>query len=195
MIFNLTFIAQIFINKLTFMSFILKLIHKSFLYIYALIDHEAFAKHIGVNLGHNVHIYGNPIKMFGTEPWCITLGNNVHLTRDVVFITHDGGTLLFRDKNPDLEITKPIIVGNNVYIGIRSLILPGVNIGNNCIIAAGSVVTKNVPDNSVVGGIPAKHIKSIDQYLAGIKEKSLKLGHLKGKEKDNALKIYYEYKR
>ncbi|WP_457271739.1 acyltransferase [Pedobacter sp. UYEF25] len=144
-------------------------------------------------MGRNVFIYGDPNGMFGTEPWCITLGNNVHITREVLFVTHDGGTLLYRDEIPDLEITAPINVGNNVYIGVRSIILPGVSIGHNCIIAAGSVVTKDVPDNSVIGGVPAKLIKSTEAYLEGIKKNSLHLGHLKGKEKDDALKHYFGY--
>lgn len=172
-----------------------RLLNKIFLIIYARIDHVKYAKHIGVNMGNNIKIYGNPYKMFGTEPWCVTLGNNVHITGDVLFITHDGGTLLFRDQIPDLEITKPIIVKNNVYIGVRSIIMPGVEIGNNCIIAAGSVVTKNVPDNNVYGGVPARFIKTIDEYLIGIKSNSLKLGHLKGKAKNEALKVYYNYKK
>ena len=159
------------------------------------LNHTKFAHKIGVNMGENVHIYGDPMHMFGTEPWCITLGNNVHITREVLFVTHDGGTLLFRHLIPDLEITAPITVGNDVYIGVRSIILPGVNIGNNCIIAAGSVVTKDVPDNSVVGGIPAKYIKSSTEYLEGIKKKSLHLGHLKSKEKDDALKKHFQYNR
>lgn len=158
-------------------------------------DHIGYAKHIGVNMGKNVRIYGSPYGMFGTEPWCITLGDNVHITKEVLFITHDGGTLLFRDQFPDLEITSPIVVGNNVYIGVRSIILPGVKIGNNCIIAAGAVVSKDVPDGSVVGGVPAKYIKSIDQYLDGIKSRSLHLGHLKGKEKDKELKKLLKYNR
>ena len=54
---------------------------------------------------------------------------------------------------------KPIIIGDDVWIGVRVTILPGVNIGNHCIIAAGSVVTKNVPDYAIVGGVPAKVIK------------------------------------
>jgi acetyltransferase-like isoleucine patch superfamily enzyme len=145
-------------------------------------------------MGNNIHIYGNPHSMFGTEPWCITLGNNVFITKEVAFLTHDGGTLLFRDKIPDLEITKPITVGNNVYIGIRSIIMPGVNIGNYCIIAAGSVVTKDIPDGTVAGGVLAKIIKPIDDYLQGIKEKSLHLGHLKSKEKDKALRNHFNYK-
>ncbi|MDO5687279.1 MAG: acyltransferase [Neisseria sp.] len=117
----------------------------------------------------------------------------MHITRDVLFITHDGGSLLFRDKVPDLEITAPIEIKNNVYIGVRSIIMPGVTIGNNCIIAARSVITKNVPDNSVYGGMPAKFIKTIEIYFEKIKKESLHLGHPSGKEKDMALKRLFNY--
>lgn len=163
--------------------------------IYSKFSHVGYAKKIGVNFGENLHIYGNPYSMFGSEPWCITLGDNVHITRDVLFVTHDGGTLLYRHLIPDLEITSPIIVGNNVYIGVRSIILPGVTIGDNSIIAAGSIVTKDVLPNSVVGGVPAKFIKSSQDYLEGVKRRSLKLGHLKGEEKDKALKRYFNYNK
>jgi len=167
---------------------IVKIFKKSFELMLSFWNKEKYAKHIGVKMGYDVHIYGNPIGMFSTEPWCITLGNHVHITREVLFITHDGGTLLFRNKVPDLEITALIEVGDNVYIGVRSIIMPGVKIGNNCIIAAGSVVTKDVPENSVVGGVPAKFIKSIDDYFEGIKARSLHLGHLKDGKKDIALR-------
>lgn len=176
-------------------SFVRKVLKSIFYWIYSNANHEKFARYIGVNMGQNVHIYGNPISMFGSEPWCITLGNNIHITREVLFVTHDGGTLLYRNLIPDLEITAPITIGNNVYIGVRSIIMPGIIIGSNCIIASGSVVTKNVPDNSVVGGVPAKFIKTADDYLEGIKNKSLHLGHLKGKVKDHELRKYFDYKK
>lgn len=171
---------------------ITKALKKIFHIIYARLNHEAYARFIGVKMGLNVHIYGNPLDMFGTEPWCIKLGNNVHVTREVLFITHDGGTLLFRNKIPDLEITAPIIVGDNVYIGVRTLIMPGVKIGNNVIIAAGSIVTKDISDNSVVGGVPAKFIKTTETYLEGIQKRSLHLGHLSGKHKDIQLRRILE---
>ena len=60
-----------------------------------------------------------------------------------------------------LGIAKPVTIGNDVWIGANCTILPGVNIGNNVVIAAGAVVTKDVPDNCVVGGVPAKVIKEI----------------------------------
>jgi len=101
--------------------------------------------------------------------------------------------LLFRSKVPDLEITKPITVGDNVYIGNNVIILPGVNIGNNVIVGAGAVVTKSIPENSVAVGVPAKVIKTADEYFEKIRNESLHLGHLKGAEKDKALKEYYNY--
>ena len=59
------------------------------------------------------------------------------------------------------EIRKEVTVGNNVWIGASSVILPGVTIGNNVVIAAGAVVNKNIEDNTIVGGVPAKFIKMI----------------------------------
>lgn len=152
----------------------------------------SYAKRIGVNFpAGGIHLYG--AVAWGTEPWIITLGNNVHITDGVKFITHDGGTLLLRDKIPDAEITKPIVVGNDVYIGNNVILLPGVNIGNRVIIGAGAIVTKDIPDNSVAVGIPARAIKTFDEYFEKVERESLHLGHLKGQEKDRALMEYYGY--
>lgn len=128
-----------------------------------------------------IHLYGNP--SWGSEPWLITLGNNVHITAGVKFITHDGGTLLFRDRVPDLEITKPIVIGNNVYLGNDVIVLPGVTIGSNVVIGAGAVVSRDIPDNSVAVGVPARVIKTADEYFEKLKYESLHLGHLKGRRK------------
>ncbi|MCI9136024.1 MAG: acyltransferase [Lachnospiraceae bacterium] len=141
--------------------------------------------------GGQIALYGNPYKIFGSDPYMITLGDNVHITSGVRFITHDGGTLILRKEVPDLEITKPIKVGNDVYFGVNSIIMPGVTIGNRCIVAAGAIVTKDVPDNSVVAGVPARVVKSTDDYLEKIKGESLHLGHLKGEEKAQEIKKFY----
>ncbi|MBR4710796.1 MAG: acyltransferase [Clostridia bacterium] len=152
-----------------------------------------YAKRIGVNFPDGgLFVYGKID--WGTEPWIITIGSNVHLTDGVKFLTHDGGTLLYRNIVPDLEITKPITIGNNVYIGNNVILLPGVNVGDNVVIGAGAVVSKDIPSNSVAVGVPAKVIKSADEYLEKIKKESLHLGHLKGQEKDKALMEHYHYK-
>lgn len=168
----------------------LKSIYKMFLMKYKPL---AYMKKVGVNFPEGkVYLYGRV--EWGSEPWIITLGENVYITDGVKFITHDGGTLLYRKYVPDLEITKPIVVGNDVYFGNNVIIMPGVTIGSNVVIGAGAVVTKDIPDNSVAVGVPARVIKTADEYFEKLKAESLHLGHLKGEEKDKALKKYYGYK-
>lgn len=160
---------------------------------YKVLKPMKYAEKVGVNFTKgSLFLYGDVA--WGTEPWLIALGKNVHITDGVRFETHDGGTLLFRNQIPDLEITKPIVVGNDVYIGNNVIILPGVTIGNNVVIGAGAVVSKDIPDNSVAVGVPARVIKTTDEYLEKIKRESLHLGHLKGQEKDRALMEHFGYK-
>jgi acetyltransferase-like isoleucine patch superfamily enzyme len=123
---------------------------------------KLYEKHLGIKFGNNVRMTGIPL--FGSEPYLITIGNNVTLTQGVTFHTHDGGVGLLRHKYPGIEIIKRITIGNNVFIGSNATIMPGVTIGNNVIIAASSVITKDVPDNVVIGGVPAKVIKTMEEY-------------------------------
>ena len=169
-----------------------RLYRKIYTYYMIRVNPIRYAEKIGVNfVKGGLHLYGSP--SWGSEPWIITLGNNVHITAGVKFITHDGGTLLYRSMVPDLEITKPIVVGDNVYFGNNVIVLPGVTIGNNVVIGAGAVVSKDVPDNSLAVGVPARVIKSSDEYFEKLKAESLHLGHLRGEEKDRALMKYYNY--
>jgi acetyltransferase-like isoleucine patch superfamily enzyme len=154
-------------------------------------DPQAFARSLGVHLDGKVTFYGVNRSMFGSEPWLITMGDNVHITADVRFVTHDGGTLILRKEIPDLEWTAPIVIGDDVYIGIRATILPGVTIGSRSIVAAGAVVARDVPPNAVVGGVPAKRICTVDQYLIKMKAKSLEVGHLPADAKAKELRRIY----
>ncbi len=168
-----------------------------FLYytIWTKISPNGYARHLGVNLGENVRFYGMKPSMFSTEPWLITIGNDCYITANCNLITHDGGTLILRKEVPDLELTAPITIGNDVYIGLNTTILAGTKIGNRCIIGACSVVKGEFPDNSVIAGVPAKVIKTTDEYLEKAKENSLQLGHLSGKKKEVELKKYFNIKK
>lgn len=128
-----------------------------------------YSKYLGVKMGKKVRILHYP--RFGSEPFLIEIGDNVTITRGVSFVNHDGGVALFRKEYPGLNVFGKITIGNNVFIGINSIILPGVTVGDNVVIGAGSVVNKDVPSNVVVAGVPARIIKTIEEY----KEKSLKL--------------------
>ena len=87
-------------------------------------------------------------------------GNNVWIG-PCTLITTINHPLNPKGRRDYLGIAKPVTIGNDVWIGGNVTILPGVNIGNNVVIAAGAVVTKDVPDNSLVGGVPAKIIKAL----------------------------------
>lgn len=158
-------------------------------------DPVGYARSLGVKIGENVHFYAMTTGMFGSEPWLITIGNNVHITSECQFVNHDGSSLILRGQVPDLELTFPIEIGNDVYIGMRTIILPGVKIGNRCIIGAGSIVNKSIPDNSVAAGVPARVLKTTDQYLEQAKKKSLHFGHLSAKEKERELKWHFGIQR
>lgn len=90
----------------------------------------------------------------------VTFGDNVMCGPNVQIYTA-GHPLDASERISGLEYGKPIVIGDNVWIGGGAIILPNLNIGNNVVIAAGSVVTKNIPDNVVVGGNPAKIIKNL----------------------------------
>lgn len=94
----------------------------------------------------------------------VTMGDNVWIAPNVV-ITTIGHPISPSGRRKHLSISKPVKIGNDVWIGANATILPGVSIGNNVIIAAGAVVTKNVPSNCVFGGVPAKKIKDIQNDL------------------------------
>lgn len=93
----------------------------------------------------------------------IEIGEYVMMGPDVVImgVTHDVSSIeinMVDASNPSIE--KPVFIGNNVWLGTRVIILPGVTIGNNCIIGAGAVVTKSFGDDLIIGGVPAKIIGS-----------------------------------
>lgn len=121
-------------------------------------------------IGNGCEIF--PDVEFGSEPYLIHIGNHVRITNGVRFVTHDGGLWTLRELGlKDADCFGPITIGDNVYIGWNAIIMPNVQIGNNCVIGAGAVVTKSIPDNSVVAGVPAKVIETIDEYTEKVKKK------------------------
>lgn len=103
--------------------------------------------------------------MFGSEPYLRKIGDNCTITGGVIFQTHDEGIGIFRNTYPGIYVFGAIEVGNNVFIGNRTIIMPGVTIGDNIIIDAGSIVTKSFPSDVVIAGVPARIIRSSKEYL------------------------------
>ena len=92
----------------------------------------------------------------------IEIGNNVLISPHVTITSHQhsyqDADKLFREQRVLFE---KVVIKDNVWIGSNAVILPGIKLGSNSIIAAGAVVIKDVPANSLVGGVPAKHIKKL----------------------------------
>lgn len=112
-----------------------------------------------LNIGNGTHIGDNTILDIADD---IKIGNDVAIGPNCTLYTHDHD---YKNKNlpawkGDIE-TKPIIIDDGAWVGSNVTVLPGVHIGKRAVVAAGSVVTKNVEPNSLIGGIPAKLIKAI----------------------------------
>lgn len=128
------------------------------------------AKNAGLKIGVGTMLVGT--QYFGTEPYLVQIGKNCLITNGVSFVTHDGSIQvpLIRagEKIEDVYAKKStfarIEIGDNVFIGIGAIILPGSKLLNNSIVAAGSVVKGVFREGAVIGGNPAREICSIDEY-------------------------------
>lgn len=130
-----------------------------------------YARKAGVKIGADCTILGDV--EWGSEPYLIEIGDKVRITAGCQFITHDGGMHVLRNacNMPKADMFGKIKVGNNVFIGICSIIMPGVTIGDNVVIGAGSIVTKDISSNMVACGVPARPIRTLEEYC----EKSKRL--------------------
>lgn len=134
-----------------------------------------YARALGVRIGENCQIIGDPEIIFGSEPWLIKIGNHVDITYGVEFLNHEGGLWCAREyeRYEKVSTYEPIVIGNNVMIGVHSLIMPGVKIGDNVIVAAHSVITKDVESGMIVSGVPAKPISNFEKFIEKLKDKEL----------------------
>ncbi len=137
----------------------------------------------GATIGENCEIYSSA--SFGSEPYLIHVGNYVRINNGVELVTHDGGIWVLRNLGvaPDGDILKGIRIGNNVHIGTNAIVMPGVTIGDNCIIGCGAIVTKDIPDNSIAVGVPARVIESVEEYYEKNKRYISDTKHMTSEEK------------
>lgn len=113
----------------------------------------------GLKVGTNFQIEKN-VSIDPSFPWLVEIGDHVSMAPDCIILAHDGSTKSFLNYS---KVGK-VQIGNHVFIGARSVILPNVTIGDNVIIGAGSVVLHDIESDKVVAGVPAKVISSIENF-------------------------------
>jgi len=121
-----------------------------------------------VDYGYNVMVGKNFYTNFNTtflDCSLITIGDNVMFGPNVT-LTTASHPLDIKHRNAGVEFAKPITIGNNVWVGANAVVLPGVTIGDGAVLAAGAVVARDVPANTLVGGVPARKMKEIEQNEA-----------------------------
>lgn len=136
----------------------------------------------GFDIGRGTIFYSpDTITIDRERPWMLKVGEYCKITRGCIILTHDYSRSVLRRKYGEIiGEAGETIIGNNVFIGINTIILMGAKIGNNVIVGAGSVVSGNFPSNVVIAGNPAKIICTLDEHYAKRKYKSI-----------NEAKIYY----
>lgn len=129
-----------------------------------------FLRKKGMSIGENVEIF-NPRRTIIDEqyPWMIEIGDNVKITDGVIILTHDFSWSVIKNYNKCLGellgASGKVVIGNNVFIGMNSIITRDVKIGDNVIIGVGSIVTKDCDSGYVYAGNPAKKISSLDEFI------------------------------
>ena len=120
----------------------------------------------GAKIGENVTIFDPKNTLLDvTRPYMIEIGNNVQITRGVIILTHGYEWAVLKNIYGEvLGSCGKVSIGNNVFIGMNTIVLKGVTIEDNVIIGAGSVVTHSLKANGVYSGNPAKFIMSLEDY-------------------------------
>jgi len=124
---------------------------------------------------------------FGTEPYMVKVGKDCLISSNVSFLTHDGGVKVLNSLKyfGDVAMDKVgrVTIGDNCFIGNSAKIMPGVTIGDNVIVGTCAIVTKDVPSNCVVAGVPARVICTIDEFYEKNSKRFIPTARMNAEEK------------
>lgn len=115
----------------------------------------------GLTIGDNVRIYSD-YPFDSLYPWLITVGNNVTITPNVKILAHDASPSSV-GVHGYAKVGR-VDIGNNVFIGVGTIVLCNTKIGSNVVIGAGSLVNRDIPDNCVYAGNPARYVCSYEEF-------------------------------
>lgn len=138
-------------------------------------DMNIILESMGISVGKGTIFYGpETMQIDRSRPFLLSIGEYCKITAGVTILTHDySRSVLRRAYGEVVGEGRRTTIGNNVFIGMNSIILMGTHIGNNVIVGAGSVVSGNIPDNVVIAGNPARVIRTLDEHYKIKKKKML----------------------
>ena len=154
-------------------------------------DPIGFARRRGVQVGDRVELLGTTPHTFGSEPYLITLGDGVTISHDVTFVTHDGGLRVVRDEHPDAYFYAPIVIEPGAFIGAGVMLLPGVTVGARSVVGARSLVTADIPAGVVAAGVPARPIRSVEEYALARQDRWIDTAGLDAHAKERRLRAEF----
>lgn len=128
--------------------------------IYSKSSSERYIKYlrsVGIKIGGGIFRSPRNTRIDTTRPSLVSIGSNVDINTYFQILTHDYATKVFTNKyGVFVNSSGKVVIGNNIYFGTNVTVLKGVTIGDNCVIGSGSIVTKSIPANSVVTGVPCR---------------------------------------
>ncbi|HDR8129217.1 transferase [Bacillus thuringiensis] len=139
---------------------------------------EAYVEYLresGCKIGDNCIIWSpNNTTIDATRPGLLEIGNNVKITQGVTILCHDYSRSVMRLRfGENIGEARKTIIGNNVFIGVNSVILMGTRLGNNTIVGAGAIVSGTFPDDVIIAGNPARVICNLEDYYEKRKVRSI----------------------
>lgn len=146
-----------------------------------------YMRRSGITVGEGCRIF---TRVTSTEPYLISIGDRVTISAGVSFITHDNGIIKVLEGKTD--VVGPVTVGDRCFIGMNSMLLPGVTLGENCIVGAGSVVTRSFPPHTVLAGNPARAICTTDQYAEKYRDKAIDFSSMPPERREEYIKAHPE---
>lgn len=127
----------------------------------------------GIKIGVGNYIDPKTFHIDLTRPSLISIGDNCYFNKNITILTHDWVTNVFLNSNREfINSSGRVTIGNNVSFGQNVMILKGVTIGDNCFIGAGSIVTKDIPANSIAVGTPCRVVMTLEEYYQKRLQKS-----------------------
>ena len=126
-------------------------------------DFNKILQNAGISVGdHTIFYDPNSMSIDRERPWMLKIGDYCKITKGAIILTHDySRSVLRRVYGEIVGEAGETIIGDNVFIGMNSIVLMGAHIGNNVIVGAGSVVSGSIPDNCVIAGNPARIMRKI----------------------------------